>query len=195
MVQSYEKKKARIRERYYEVPGVKEVTIARTKSWRENNRDEYLAKNQEYQRRPEVKERAKKLSKLYRQRPENKQRKNERARKRRQTDIEFRLSDNLRKRLSGYITRGRRDLSTLQLLGCSLSEFKNHLEANFTEDMSWDNYGYRGWHIDHIKPIASFDLTIPEQVRECFHYSNLQPLWAIDNLRKGCSMQDSQRLP
>jgi len=51
--------------------------------------------------------------------------------------------------------------------------------------MSWDNYGYRGWHIDHIRPCASFDLTDPEQQRECFHYTNLQPLWWQDNLRKG----------
>jgi hypothetical protein len=51
--------------------------------------------------------------------------------------------------------------------------------------MSWDNYGFRGWHIDHKKPCALFDLSLPEQQRECFHFSNLQPLWAADNLAKG----------
>ena len=51
--------------------------------------------------------------------------------------------------------------------------------------MSWDNHGYDGWHVDHIRPCASFDLTDEEQVRKCFHYTNLQPLWAKDNLRKG----------
>ena len=50
--------------------------------------------------------------------------------------------------------------------------------------MSWDNYGIHGWHIDHIRPCASFDLTDPEQQRQCFHYPNLQPLWAFDNLSK-----------
>jgi hypothetical protein len=50
--------------------------------------------------------------------------------------------------------------------------------------MSWDNYGYEGWHIDHIKPIAKFDLSDPIQRAQCFHYSNLQPLWALDNMRK-----------
>jgi hypothetical protein len=50
--------------------------------------------------------------------------------------------------------------------------------------MSWGNYGLHGWHVDHIIPCASFDLTDPEQQRQCFHYTNLQPLWAEDNLRK-----------
>jgi HNH endonuclease. len=55
--------------------------------------------------------------------------------------------------------------------------------------MSWDNYGRDGWHIDHIRPCASFDLTDPEQQRQCFHYTNLQPLWAADNIRKGAKWQ------
>lgn len=51
--------------------------------------------------------------------------------------------------------------------------------------MSWDNYGLRGWHIDHIRPVASFDLTDEKQLYECFNYKNTQPLWAEDNLKKG----------
>lgn len=195
MVQSYEEKKARIKERYHTVPGVKEATISRNNSWRENNREEYLEKGREYQHRPEVKDRMQRQNLLYRQRPENKQRKNEQARNRRRTDVIFRLADNCRKRVSTYVTRNSREQSSLELLGCTVSALKAHLEAQFTKDMSWDTYGRHGWHIDHIKPIASFDLSIPEQVQECFHYTNLQPLWAEENLRKGCSMQDSQRLP
>lgn len=57
--------------------------------------------------------------------------------------------------------------------------------------MSWDNYGYRGWHIDHIKPCASFDLTDPNQREQCFHFSNLQPMWAKDNLSKGAKTLDT----
>ncbi len=75
--------------------------------------------------------------------------------------------------------------TTLELTGCSPSQLKSHLESLFQEGMSWDNYGVHGWHIDHIIPCASFDLTNPDEQRKCFHYTNLQPLWAVDNLSKG----------
>ena len=77
--------------------------------------------------------------------------------------------------------------STTDLLGCSLSDFRAHLEAQFLPGMSWDNWALDGWHVDHIRPCASFDLTDPEQQRQCFHFTNLQPLWAEDNIRKGAS--------
>lgn len=73
---------------------------------------------------------------------------------------------------------------TLELLGCSLKSLKSYIESKFLDGMNWDNYGYHGWHIDHIRPCCSFDLTDPEQQKQCFHYTNLQPLWAKDNLRK-----------
>lgn len=50
--------------------------------------------------------------------------------------------------------------------------------------MSWDNYGYRGWHIDHIKPCSSFNLSDIKEQKKCFHYSNMQPLWWKDNIAK-----------
>ena len=71
------------------------------------------------------------------------------------------------------------------LIGCSLEELKKHLESQFKPGMSWKNRGRNGWHIDHIKPCASFDLSKSEEQHKCFHYSNLQPLWAKENLRKG----------
>ena len=70
-----------------------------------------------------------------------------------------------------------------ELLGCSIPELRLHLESQFKSGMSWDNYGT--WHIDHIRPCASFDLLKPEEQRSCFHFTNLQPLWARDNLKKG----------
>jgi hypothetical protein len=78
----------------------------------------------------------------------------------------------------------------LELLGCAIEKVVKHIEAQFKEGMAWDNYGYYSWHIDHIKPCDAFDLTDPAQRAaaqraECFHYTNLQPLWAEDNLAKG----------
>jgi hypothetical protein len=74
-------------------------------------------------------------------------------------------------------------LRSSKLLDCNFGELKMYLESKFLPGMTWDNYGE--WHIDHIKPCAIFDLTDLEQRKQCFHYSNLQPLWAIDNIKKG----------
>lgn len=71
---------------------------------------------------------------------------------------------------------------TMQMVGCTVGFLAAHLESQFTDGMTWENYGQ--WHIDHIKPCISFDLTNPEQIKLCFHWTNLQPLWAIDNLTK-----------
>ena len=72
----------------------------------------------------------------------------------------------------------------LDFLGCSLEDFKKYLESKFKPGMNWSNYKLDGWHVDHIKPVASFDLTNEEDFKKCFHYTNLQPLWAQENLKK-----------
>ena len=74
----------------------------------------------------------------------------------------------------------------MELTGCTLEELKEHLASKFTEGMTFENYGK--WHIDHILPCASFDLLLPEEQPKCFHYTNLQPLWAIDNMKKGAKI-------
>lgn len=77
---------------------------------------------------------------------------------------------------------------TTSLIGCPVAFLKSHLENQFLPGMSWENHSKLGWHIDHILPCKSFDLTDPDQQRACFHYSNLQPLWAEDNLRKSAKL-------
>lgn len=71
-----------------------------------------------------------------------------------------------------------------RLLGYSSEDLKEHLSLKFQDGMSWSNYGSGGWHIDHIKPLASFDLKDPQDFRRAWSLSNLQPLWEADNLRK-----------
>lgn len=104
-------------------------------------------------------------------------------RNKRRNNLKYRLACNLRNRLNKFIKKINRSQSTIDLLGCTVEELKIHLQNQFDSKMSWDNYG--AWHIDHIRPIASFDLSDSSQVKECFHYSNLQPLWAKDNWSKG----------
>ncbi len=102
--------------------------------------------------------------------------------KRRRNDPVFRLRCSLRARLRLAIKGNWKSGRTLELLGCSIDDFKEYLENLFTEEMTWDNYGE--WEMDHIKPCASFDLSKAGEQKKCFHYTNFQPLWAKDNLRK-----------
>lgn len=117
-------------------------------------------------------------------RTENSEKLREYQRNLRKTDINRRISCNLRSRLSGLIRKSKTKKidSTMKLLGCSIEEFKIYISNKFKEGMSWENYGK--WHLDHIIACAKFDLAVPENQQRCFHYTNLQPLWAKDNLRK-----------
>lgn len=117
-----------------------------------------------------------------------------RAIRREKVDIVFKLKNRYRSSISTNLRRflKKKSYTTTHLLGCSIEDLKQHLESQFTEGMSWENYGKNGWHIDHIKPCASFDLTDLEQQRICFHYTNLQPLWAKDNLEKS-SLHEGKR--
>jgi hypothetical protein len=101
--------------------------------------------------------------------------------KRRDEDPKYRAMMALHCRL--YMAVKEKTRKTMELTGCSKEDLINHLESKFTEGMTWENYGK--WHIDHIHPCASFNLEDPEEQKRCFHWTNLQPLWAIDNIRKG----------
>ena len=79
--------------------------------------------------------------------------------------------------------QGKISKSVINIVGCTPEKLKEHIESKFVDNMSWDNYGYRGWHLDHIIPLCTAK-TI-EEVYSLNHYTNLQPLWAIDNMKKG----------
>ena len=109
----------------------------------------------------------------------------ETERKRLKTDMEFKLKKNLRGRFRDSLKRKKtnKSCSVIDLIGCSIYQLECHIEKKFEEYMNWSNYG--NWHIDHIIPCNAFDLNNEFEKRACFHYTNLQPIWASDNIKKG----------
>lgn len=109
--------------------------------------------------------------------------------KRRETDVHFRLQARLRTRVRMALKRYNKSksASSEDLLGCSILFFKEYFCSLFTDGMTWDKFMAGDIHVDHIKPCKLFNLAIDKEQKECFHYTNLQPLWKIDNLRKGVS--------
>lgn len=123
--------------------------------------------------------------------PENKEKMKRTAREyvmsRYRTDSEYNLRVRLRSRAQkikkALKGQGRVRQATLEYLGCSISELHLWVQSNF---MAWDNL--KQWHIDHVVPVAAFDLTDEKQVRFCYHWTNLQPLWRRDNIQKSDSV-------
>ena len=101
-------------------------------------------------------------------------------------DIEFRLGNSLRTRTRLAITAGKgiKSSTTVALLGCSISDSRKYLESLFSPGMTWENHGRNGWHIDHIRPISSFEMATEAQQFVCFNWRNLQPLWGAENMSK-----------
>lgn len=108
--------------------------------------------------------------------------------KRIREDVAFKIEHNLRMAVRTRLKKQGFNADVLDLIGCSYLQFKAHIESLFKDGMTWNNWSLRGWHLDHIIPCALFDLTDKEQQRQCFHYTNLQPLWAKDNLSKGAKL-------
>lgn len=122
---------------------------------------------------------------------------NEYMRKKRHEDLYFKIKDKLRTRMYCAIKGNYKSGSAVADLMMSISDFKIYLEERFYrnpdtgEMMTWDNYGrYPGWHIDHIIPLAAFDLTNREELLKAVRYSNLQPMWAKENLSKGARYEN-----
>lgn len=102
--------------------------------------------------------------------------------KRRTTDVNFKIAYLLRQRIFHAVKRNQKGGSAVSDLGCSVSELRAYFESKFRPGMSWENHGK--WHIDHIKPLSKFDLTDRQQFLAACHYTNLQPLWAMENIIK-----------
>ena len=160
------------------------------KIYYDKNKKELIAKSSMYQRKRYLEDaeyRSKSLAyaKTYRKKDSMVQWRRDYVNQKYNTDINFKIGINLFNRIKqaikGYNKGSKR---TISLLGCSIVEFRDYFEKKFKPGMSWNNHGIKGWHIDHIKPIASFDLSKETEQVKCFHYTNLQPLWAEENLKK-----------
>lgn len=102
--------------------------------------------------------------------------------------MEVKIKKRLRDRLWNVLKKqgGVKPASTMTLVGCDFKTLRAHLESKFSAGMCFENYG-EAWHVDHIRPCASFDLRQAEQVRKCFHFTNLQPLPPLENSKKSSS--------
>lgn len=144
------------------------VRAAGNKWWREN-RERCIEYGRRYKKEHVFEEREYKRSYMAR---------------RIKSDINFRLRLYLRNRIKSALKRVKKSKRTEQLVGCTIDQLRSHIESQFKPGMEWANHSQNGWHIDHIRPCASFNLCDPQQQERCFHYTNLQPLWGEENRRK-----------
>jgi hypothetical protein len=158
-----------------------ETIKIKNKLWLENNPN-YM---KEYHKNYNIKNRDKINQKVKKWREKNLKEILPKLRKKRKekydNDLNFKLKHLLRSRINKII-KYNRNKSSIEILGCTINEFKKYIENNFKDGMTWDNYGYYGWHIDHIIPI-SLAKSDDELMKLC-HFTNLQPLWGIENIKK-----------
>lgn len=172
----YQCKKCQKIERNKRYNEKKNYILSKNKEWRKNNPE----KIREYWKKSSVKR--KDYFKQYRIKNRDKRslyNKNLEA-----TNLDYKIGQRLRHRLYNALkSKGIKKLyKTMDLLDCNMEEFKSHLQSQFKNGMTWENYGK--WHIDHIKPCTNFNLKNTDDQKLCFHYTNMQPLWATDNLHK-----------
>jgi hypothetical protein len=178
-----EKEKRRIYSKKYHLNN-KITENIRSKNYRNNN----LEKVKETQRLSKKKEREKnpeKFINLTREWRKNNPDYNVTYNKnRKQIDSLFKLKITIRNRIRSFlkIKNITKKNKTFDIVGCSPEFLKEHIENQFTDGMNWENHGLYGWHIDHIIPVSS--AKTEEDVHKLCHYTNLQPLWAEDNLKK-----------
>jgi transcription-repair coupling factor (superfamily II helicase) len=149
-----------------------------------NNKEEINKRNNEYylKNKEEIKKKHKKW------RLNNKDKVRKQKKEKRKTNPTYRLINNLRRRILFALKSNSKSSNTMALLGTNNLEFIwKHLESTFKQGMTKENHG-KIWHIDHIIPCSSFDMSDSEQQRKCFHYTNLQALFVHENLSKGAKI-------
>jgi len=161
--------------------------------WQAENRERQREAKAAWRAVPQNRERNRKLSRKWR--VENRERKNAYQnaykRDRRTSDPAFALrhatSTRIYNALRDAVAGTRKYARALELLGCSAQEYVEYLEDLFEPGMTWENWTTDGWHVDHVIPVAGFDLATEEGQRAAFHFTNTRPMWAEENLSKGAS--------
>lgn len=177
------KEKCLKRHKEYYQNNKKEINL-KAKIYYQNNKENIDNYQKEYQKNNKIKILLQKRKYNTKYRKFYREEINEKIKNKRKNNIQYKLSTSLRSRLYKAIKNDYKSGSAVKDLGCSVPELKLYLEAKFQPGMSWDNWSFTGWHIDHIIPLDSFDLTNREELLKAVHYTNLQPMWAEENLQK-----------
>jgi len=173
--------------------------IAKACDYSKRNREKINARNRARVAEDPAKARALQRASYLRCREKDKARRAARKRElaaymrhKRASDPCFLVADRLRRRINCALARqsAGKCAGLVDVAGCSLAELVSHVTRQFADGMSWENRSL--WHIDHIIPCSAFDLTDPEQQMVAFHYTNLRPVWASDNLRKNAKIPGGQ---
>lgn len=171
----YKKEWKKVHMQYYEIN--KQQILIQKRNYYNDNKEKILAKNKKYNGKNKEKIRYQKTKYMQ---------------FKLKTDIRYKIKGSLRSRINLALRGNSKSLSTMMLIGCEIDYLMYHIQEQFKSGMTWNNYGkglngkgLQEWSIDHKIPCARFDLSKPEEQLKCFHFTNLQPLWAEDNLRKG----------
>ena len=165
-------------------PHCKACVSAHAKKYKEKNPEKVRASHRKYRKNNREKCRAAVMLCHRNNREKYLASKRKWKKKKRKTCPMFRMIHCLRNRIRDVLRGRNKSASTMALLGCTIEKLKKYIQNQFVDGMTWDNIGTT-WHMDHMLPVSLFDLSDPEQQRRCFHYSNLQPLFASDNISKG----------
>ncbi len=161
----------------------KEEIAKKAKECREKPENKIELAKKAKERYEKNKEQIAKKAKKYNARQETKTKRNKRRKNKTESDTNYKIREILRHRVYMALKGNSKSLPSMFLIGCEIDYLMCHLQEQFQPGMSWDNYGL--WHMDHIKPCSKFDLSKKSEQLKCFNYTNLQPLWAEDNRRKG----------
>lgn len=157
--------------------------------YRQNNQDKKHLQDKNYQlmHPKQYKTYQKQYGKIWRSDPKNKLKRRQQAKIRYDSEPAFKLLGNLRCRMRYALKNNQKCGHTIKLLMCTVDDWRKHLEGQFTEGMSWNNYGNKKgqWTVDHIIPCDFFNLIDPVEQYMCFRWQNTQPMWHVKNLSKG----------